>query len=125
MRFSIFKRNLVSKIILIFAPIFLVFFIVIGVLTKNMLERQIFKNTDEILNALIIAESDQINKHFRTIKNMCEIVGLPCSAKYGEDLIENMREKNTIWNQQKIINIIKQLNGNFNNVKQYSWFYAH
>jgi len=64
------EANLIQKIIYGIAPVFLCFFIVIGVAGEKIIANQIIQNIESSINLFAIGEVRNIQNHFKNLENL-------------------------------------------------------
>jgi PAS domain S-box-containing protein len=64
------EANLIQKIIYGIAPVFLCFFIVIGVAGEKIIANQIIQNMESSINLFAIGEVRNIQNHFKNLENL-------------------------------------------------------
>ena len=62
------RLNLIQKVIYAVAPVFLCFFLVIGLVAERILEIQILENMEESISILTIDEAKDIDEHFKWLE---------------------------------------------------------
>ena len=64
------RSNLTQKIIFGVAPVFLCFFIIVGIIGERLLVKQILKNMESSINLFEINEVQYIEDHFKKLKEL-------------------------------------------------------
>lgn len=67
----------------------------------------------------LICGPDVIARKFGSIKEACKQADVRCDCLYGKDHMKHIAKLNTKWNKEKVINAVKNVEGQFNNVKEY------
>lgn len=60
--------SLIKKVMLVFAPVFFCFFLIVGLITERILVAQIVKNMEESIRILTIDEAKDIDDHFKRLE---------------------------------------------------------
>lgn len=83
---SIFKkRNLQSKLLMVFAPVFVISFLVLSITSHDLSQRSLSKNTKETAIAVSLRYADQLSAYMNSITNDLGIISGMQAIRAGED----------------------------------------